>query len=286
MAFGIGAIGRAPVLLVAAYLALIGIVLPAAAMLDRSLRHAFELRHLDPRFPGEVSAEWFEHARGDLDVIAPGTLAPQMFGFASTLSNLDDLVEGRLRGAVVLGTISAWYVVWTLLLGVALPRLWNQSATGRRQPAVSFVQYLPAFLIISCAALLVSSLALVVLWMLPESARPGALVVVMFFMGAVTVIATYSRALVVVEQSRAQTALEGALRLVRHSPGAATAHALLGATVWALPLAAFALLDLGLGEAVSPNAALALTQLVVIGRLFVRLVWEASAVDFVLNAGG
>ena len=285
LTYGLRAVGRAPALVAITYFTLLAVITPAIVLMERSLSRAFDSRVLENRLPGDVSATWFARAQAVVGDGAGETFAPEMFGLASILTNLSDLLETRGQNPLVIATTCLWGLSWSALLGGILHRLQYGGEPGVRAFVAAIIRYLPRFTLVSLAAAAVSLATAVAYSLLPDSTRPPALGVVVVIVGAVSVMATYSRAHIVVAQSSAGGAVAAVLRLVRRAPGVVLSHALLAGAMWGLIIMSVAAVDLSLDEAGSSYMALASAQAFIVIRIAARLVWEASALAVLRQFG-
>ena len=130
MIFGVRAVGRAPVIILATYLLLIAAVAPAAGALMWTLTTAFDRRVLDLQPGPMVDEAWFARANDASRVVGGDSFSPAIVGLAAPLSNLADLASARYRSLPVSLTLVAWLMAWTFLLGGVLQRFAQDAAIG------------------------------------------------------------------------------------------------------------------------------------------------------------
>jgi hypothetical protein len=278
MMFGVRAVGRAPAIVVGVYLLLIAVVVPAAAGLTWVLTSAFDRRALDLEAGPVVEAEWFARANDASRVVVGDSFSPAMIGFAAPLSNLADLANARDRSLPTSGSLVAWLVAWTFVLGGVLQRFANGIALGPGEFFRACVRRLLPFTAITLGCLVAYAGAAALSRALP---RQGGLVLLVLVVGFVSVAAGYARARMVAEGVGLWPALAATARMMRSAPLTCAAHASLALGGWLGLLAGFAAADLLFGRGGQPWRAIVLMQAFIVARLALRLVWEASTLHVV-----
>jgi hypothetical protein len=282
--FGSTAVLRAPTLILMTYGALVITTIPAVGGVALLLDRAFQQRVLEERPPGGVDAAWLSRAAKVTEPVAGDSFAPVMFGFGVLLSNLDDLARGDLRSWGVVSSVAMWLVIWTFLLGGVLERF----VLGRPFPASEFLnaaanRFAPfaAIAVVTAAVLLVVTL---VVQVVPLSVRLPVFAVLGAGVTVTAVVASYTRAHIVVTNVALRQAVGDALGLFRRHPVSVLTHVGIAGSALGLLVVGMAAADFWYGAGGQPWRPVVVAQAYVVARIVGRLVWEASAIALVRNA--
>ena len=280
MIFGARAVGRAPVIILTTYLLLIAAVVPAAGAMMWTLTTALDERVLDREEGPMVDEAWFARANEASRPVVGDSFSPTIVGFAAPLSNLADLIGARYRSLPASLTLVAWLLAWTFLLGGVLQRFAQDAPIGVGAFLKACVRRLLPFSAIALGSLAIYAVAVALYGALPSQLQV-LLLVLMVAVGSASLAASYTRARIVIEGVRLWPALTATARMMRSSPLTCAAHATLALCGWVMLLIALAGTDLLLGRGGQPWRAIVLVQAFIVGRIVLRLAWEASTLNLV-----
>jgi hypothetical protein len=275
------AVARAPVLIAVTYLLLVAAVTPGAIRVMTSFERAFTSRAVEVVVPGIVDAEWFERANDATGSAIGTTITPAIVGFAAQLSNIDDLTEADARAPIVLAPMMAWAVAWTLLLGGILTRYAGPATSVRRSFVAASIHCFPRFLVIATVTVAIYLIGAFAYRTAPPPIHLPLLVVLVFAVGITTVVASYARARIVLDDVKVRVAIAGGVQMLRTAWLSVTAHVLLACGGWIFLMMVLAWLDRRLGAGIGFWRPLFVAQAYVVARIVFRLVWEASALSLV-----
>jgi hypothetical protein len=227
------------------------------------------------------------------------TFAPTIIGFGAVLENVSALADNLPMVTAVAGAIGVWMVLWSFVSGGILDRYARQrpirahgffTAAGGlfwrilRLGILAFLTYYVLFALLH--GLLLDDLHE---WATRDLSversaffvRAGLYAAFGLVLAAINIAFDYARVRLVVEDRRsALGALLAGARFVRRHPGSIPLYALNTATFLLLGLA-YALLSPGAPtNGLAMWATLALGQLYIIGRHYVKLLFYASEVAF------
>ena len=297
---------RAPVLLIAIYVATILAVVPFAIVLGTRLQTALASQQVmhDPAedLDADIDAEWWfeymRHARG-LDA----TFTPAIIGAAAPLSSISALIDGQLQDSALLLPIAVYALLWSFLWGGVIERLSRAQPVGLKAfigaGRRSFAQFaaLTVIALILCAVLYATVHAVLfgpvfdalrtsagsertaALWRLTLSVIFGS---VLILIGAFV---DYTRVMRVVTGASLTGSMRHAWRFMRDNVATVTATQVLVGGLFALMLAAYVVVDVYGGARVGGWRGVVIGQVFVLGRLAVRLWFAATAITLIASAG-
>ena len=280
IALGVTAVARAPATILVIYMALLAVVLPAAGIVAAALESSFDGRALERVMPGQADAAWIERAGHATRSASGNTLSPAIVGFAAQIANVADLIEGRSGGPIAVVPFAAWFVVWTLLLGGVLHRFARGTAVSSRAFLTACGRHFPPFAALAIGTLLVYAVGAAVYRAAPVNVRPWLLVPLIAGVGVATLIASYARARVAIDDANVRVAVASSVRLLRSTPLAVVTHAGAALAAWGVLMGGLAGLELAVGAGGSWRPVL-VAQVYLAARIVLRLIWEASAVALV-----
>jgi hypothetical protein len=295
---GLRRVWRAPAILCGVWAVTAIVAVRPAAALYRAIVGDLGSSIAASTAAGGVNWAWWQEFTARQPAFAE-TFRPSIIGFAPVLSNLSAFLSGGMPGALIASTGAAYVLMWMFLLGGILDRY----ARGRRTGAHGFFAASGVFFFrfVRLAALAAVAWALVfgVLhdWLFddfyPWATREVTVertafalyaALIVFFavvVGVVMVVFDYAKVRAVVEDRRSMigTLLAGA-RFVRRQPAAVAGVFLLNVFLFILALGAYALLARGAGggDGLSVLIGFLVAQAYILGRLFVKLSFYASAV--------
>ena len=293
---GIGRVARAPAILLGVWLMTLALSVPLAF----GVREAVAA-HLGSSLEAETAAAGVNHDWMQEFALqssgAGATLGPRIIGFAAVVDNLSAFLDRDARPFAVVAAAAAYLVLWIFVSGGILDRYARDRAAHTHGFFAACGVFFVRFLRLGLAAALVYGLLLgsVHPWLFgsvyPDltremtSERAALLVRAVLYLAFLAPLALanllfdYAKVRAVVEDRRSMTiALLGAARFLRRNGAAAAALYLLDAALFAVVLAAYALVAPGAGSAGwAMWAAFGVGQLYVAARLWVKLVFWASA---------
>lgn len=270
--YGAGVVARSPGLILIVYIALVAAVVPAAAVVARDLDASFKARAIERVMPAAVDAGWFSRANA---------LSPAIIGFAAQRSNLDDLINGAAGSRLVVTPLIVWFVVWTLVLGGVLHRFAPAASPISRGFMAAALRCFPRFAAIAVATLAVYAMAAAAYTALPPNLRFPLLAPLVGVVAITTLIASYARAHIAIEDARLPVAIRSGVSMLRRGPATVATHALVAFAAWIAIMMLLALIDRTYGAGTGIWRPLLVAQAYVIARIVLRLIWEASAVSLV-----
>jgi len=292
---GLGRVYDAPPVLFGVYLLTLLLTLPLASVLRNAIIDDLGQSLTAGRVADGVDYGWwqeFEQRAGGLAT----TFRPSIIGFAAPIGNVSDLADHASLPAAIAAAVGAYLLIWAFLVGGVLDRYARQRPT---RPAGFFSAcgvYFFRFLRLGLMALFAYALlfGLVHGWLfdglydrltrdvtVERSAffvRLGLYVLFGLLVGGVNLVFDYAKIRAVVEDRRSMIgALRAGARFVwRHRTATIGLYLVVGC-LFALILAAYAAVAPGVwGPGWSTVRGLALAQLYVLARLWVKLVFYAS----------
>jgi hypothetical protein len=292
---GIRRVGRAPAILVGVFALTFLVTLP----LGLTLRSMIE-EHLGSSQAAEtavsgVNADWWAEFSSQAQGVGT-SFTPGIIGFGAVLGNLSAMLDNREQTIPVATAGVVYVLLWVFLAGGILDRY----ARNRTVRAHGFFSrcgvFFLRFLRLAVPALFVYWLlyAYVHAWLfgvvypwatrdLTVERQAFAMRVVLYLLfglllAACNVIFDYAKVRAVVEDRRSMIgAIVSALRFVRRRPGKVIGLYLLDTVAFLLVVAVYALVAPGAsGSGWSLWAGLLITQLYLLARLFVKLLFYAS----------
>jgi hypothetical protein len=294
---GVRRVNGAPMVLLGMYALTLLVALPLSLAL-RSLIAA----HLgDSLFANDLASgasyDWWQEFSAQASGLGT-TFVPSIIGFGAVLNNLSALVDNLPMATTVAGATTAWLVLWSFLSGGVLDRYARMRATRATGFFAACGTHFWRFLRLGVIALLVYWVlfALVHPWLFDDlypwvtrdmTAERSAFVVrlLCYLVFLVVLIAAnlvfdYARIRIVVEDRRSAVgAFVAGARFVRRHPDALRLYLLNGACFVLLALA-YALVAPGAPSGLAIWIALAVGQIYILLRHYVKLLFYASQVSF------
>jgi hypothetical protein len=294
---GVRRVNGAPMVLLGMYALTLLVALPLSLAL-RSLIAA----HLgDSLFANDLASganyDWWQEFSAQASGLGT-TFVPSIIGFGAVLNNLSALVDNLPMATTVAGATTAWLVLWSFLSGGVLDRYARMRATRTTGFFAACGTHFWRFLRLGVIALLVYWVlfALVHPWLFDDlypwvtrdmTAERSAFVVrlLCYLVFLVVLIAAnlvfdYARIRIVVEDRRSAVgAFVAGARFVRRHPDALRLYLLNGACFVLLALA-YALVAPGAPSGLAIWIALAVGQIYILLRHYVKLLFYASQVSF------
>ena len=293
---GIRRVNRAPALLAGVWLVSLLLALPLALALRAMIaQHLGTSLAADTALSG-VNFEWWDEFRDQAAGLGT-TFELPIIGSAAVLTNLSAFFENEDQPAVIVGAAVAYMAVWLFLAGGIIDRY----ARGRATRSFGFFAasgvFFFRFLRLAVAMWAVYALLFVRLhsWLFGDSVygrftrettveRSAFLLAVVLHalfaivLAAVNLVFDYAKVRAVVEDRRSMAgALVAAVRFVGRNGGAAASLYLLNLLLAVVVIALYTLVAPGAGGGgASIWIALAIGQLYILARLWVKLVFWAS----------
>jgi hypothetical protein len=301
---GLRTVLLSPLLVVGVTLATVASVVPFGLVLGTRLQTALAQQQPVSAGAVDIDPEWWMEYRAHATGLE-ATFAPTIIGFAAPLDNLSALIDASPRPWALAVPVAFSTIVWAFLWGGILHRF----SQGRRLPLGEFwqpaKQNAPRLLLISVAAIpvyavlylavhpllfgalynwlagLASSERDAFFWRLVLYAIFGALLM------AVALVVDYARIAAVTMQSRSVTgAISAGSQFVRQHRSAVVVLYLTTGFLFAAMLTAYGSAEIYGGSRLGGWRAVAIGQLYIVGRLFLRLVLAASEVQLWRKTAG
>jgi hypothetical protein len=292
---GVGAVLKAPMVIIAAVLLTLLIALPFAAVLGSRVERSLASQPPVSLNETEIDPEWWQefraHARG-----LEATFTPAIVGFAAPLDSISAVLDGRRPALAIVGPILLSIAVWAFLWGGALRRYSAGRAIGWRAFIAAGLQLWPRFIIISLAAMLAIVLLYLTLHALlfgpvydflasrTSSERTAffarVVLYAIFFapVAMVGLVADYARiASVVGSSNRLGDTIRAAITFMQNHFGVVTALYLIVGAVFVLVTVGYGVLEIYGGSQVGGWRAIVLGQLYIVFRLAIRLTVAAAS---------
>ena len=294
---GLGAVARAPGMLILVFVATLLTVLPFGVMLGQEIASA--LAHQPPidLAAQEIDAEWWLEYRRHATGLA-STFTPAVLGFAAPLENLSALLDGTARPWALAVPVVVYGVVWAFLWGVVLQRFHHRRRFGFADVFAAGARHFLPFVTISVAA---GALVLVLFRTVHPllfgpiydaittradsepvafAGRVGLYLVFGALLAVVSLVADYTRVALVVRNTRSiSDGFVSSAYFLRAHPAAIVTLLLLSGVVFAAAFVLYGVADLRFGG----WRAVLLGQAFIVGRLGLRLVSAASQVSLYKN---
>ena len=231
------------------------------------------------------------------------TFIPAIIGFGAVLENISNLLDNRPMAATIAGAAAAWMVIWTFLSGGILDRYARQRPTRTHGFFSACGTHFWRFLRLGVLALAFYAFLFGYVhgWIFDSffpwatrdltvertgfAIRVACYVVFGALLMAGNIVFDFARVRIVVEDRRsAFGALLGGIRFVRRNRGTLYLY-LLNSAIFVLLALLYALASPGApGAGLSMWLTLALGQLYIVGRHYVKLLFYASQTAFFQGA--
>ena len=292
---GITRVNRAPAVLACVLLITLLTALPFSLFIRNALEAHFGNSMIAEQAATGLHVQWWSEFTAQAGTLGQ-TFQPRIIGFAAVLDNLSALVDGETRPAPILWLGGFYLLVWLFLSGGILDRYGRTRPTHSHEfftaCGVFFVRFLRLAPFIALAYYIL--FAVVHRFLLDETfaaltrdvtaertaffirfglyALFGALLLV------VNVIFDYAKVRAVVEDRRSMVgAIVAGARFVRRNAGAVAALYVLTGALFIALLLLYALVAPGAGSTgAGVWIGVIITQLFLLGRLWIRLVFFAS----------
>lgn len=292
---GVGRVHAAPSVVFGVYLLTLLLALPFASAVRSAIGDDLGHSLTAARVADGVDYEWWQAFEQRASGLAT-TFTPSIIGFAAPLGNLSDLADRVALPVAVAGAVGAYLAIWAFLAGGVLDRYARQRPTRPSGFFSACGVFFFRFLRLGLLALVAYALIFGVVhgWLfdglyervtrnvtVERSAffvRLGLYAVFGLLVAAVNLVFDYAKVRAVVEDRRSMIgALRAGARFVwRHRVDTIGLYVAVGA-LFALVLAAYAAVAPGVwGPGWSTARGLAIAQLYVLARLWVKLVFYAS----------
>lgn len=294
---GVRRVNGAPMVLLGMYALTLFVALPLSIAL-RSLiaAHLGDSLFADALASG-TSYDWWQEFSAQASGLGT-TFVPSIVGFGAVLNNLSALLDNLPMATTIVGATSAWLVLWSFLSGGVLDRYARMRPTRATGFFAACGTHFWRFLRLGAIALLVYWVlfALVHPWLFDDlypwvtrdlTAERSAFVVrLLCYLAFLVVLIVsnlvldYARIRIVVEDRRSAVgAFVAGARFVRRHPAALRLYLLNGACFLLLALA-YALVAPGAPSGLAIWIALAVGQIYILLRHYVKLLFYASQVSF------
>jgi len=292
---GLVRVYAAPSVLFGVYLLTLLLALPFASVVRIAIADDLGPSLAAGRVADGVDYEWWQAFEERASGLAT-TLTPSIVGFAAPLGNLSDLADHAALPAAIAGAVGAYLAIWAFLVGGVIDRYARHRPTRPSGFFSACGVFFFRFLRLGLLALVVYALLFGVVhgWLFDRLyeavtrdstaersaffVRFGLYVVFGLLVAAVNLVFDYAKIRAVVEDRRSMIgALRAGARFVwRHLTATIGLYVAVGA-LFALVLAAYAVAAPGVwGPGWSTVRGLAIAQLYVLARLWVKLVFYAS----------
>lgn len=294
---GVRRVNGAPVVLVGMYLLTLFVALPLSLALRGMIAgHLGDSLFADTMASG-TSYDWWQEFSAQATGLGT-TFVPSIIGFGAVLDNLSALLDNLPMATTIAGATTAWLVLWSFLSGGVLDRYARTRPTRAPGFFAACGTHFWRFLRLGLIAWLVYWVlfGLVHSWlfddlypwatrdMTAERAAFGVRVLCYLAFGTLLVVCNlvfdYARIRIVVEDRRSAIgALVAGARFVRRHRAALRLY-LLNGTCFVLLALVYALVAPGAPSGQAIWIALALGQLYILLRHYVKLLFYASQVSF------
>jgi hypothetical protein len=295
---GIGRVNRAPVVLACVFGVTLLTALPFSVIMRDALRQHLGNSMAAGTAAGGVNSQWWTEFAGQADGLEE-TFTTTVIGFAAVLDNISTLLDGESRPSSILWLGAGYLLLWLFLSGGILDRYARARPTRSYEfftaCGVYFARFLRLAPIVALTyyalfayihPLLFNDLyGLATRDLTAERAgffwRVGFYVLFVALLVAANIVFDYAKVRAVVEDRRSMIgAIAAGLRFVRRNfAGVARLYVLSGA-LFIMVLFLYALMAPGAGSAgVTMWLAFGLSQLYLLARLWVRLVFFASEIS-------
>jgi hypothetical protein len=286
---------RAPAILFGVWLLTVAVSLPLAL----GLRGMIE-QHLGSSLAAETAAsgvnyDWWQEFSDQASGLGV-SFRPTIIGFAAVLDNFSAFIDNDHRPVVIVGAASAYIVLWIFLAGGIIDRYARDRATRANGFFSACGVFFFRFLRLAAVMWAVYALLFAYLhpWLFGDVfpritrdftversaflVRAALYAVFGLLVAACNVVFDYAKVQAVVEDRRSMIlAIRAAIGFVARNAGAVVGVYLLNVLLFVLVLALYAIAAPGAGGGgFSTWVALAIGQIYILGRLWVKLVFWAS----------
>jgi hypothetical protein len=293
---GMRRVNRAPAILGGVWLLTLAVSLPLAlTMRDMLAQHLGSSLAADRAAAG-VNYDWMQEFADQASGVGV-TFKPTIIGFGAALDNLSGFLDNVPRPIVIIGAASAYIVLWIFVAGGILDRYARDRATRGHgffsASGVFFFRFLRLGVVqwLVYAALFGSVHPLLfdrffgrtthdmTVERTAFAVRIALYIAFGILLAACNLIFDYAKVRAIVEDRRSVLgAISAAVRFVRSSPAAIALYAL-NAALFVLVVAIYAIVAPGAGSAgASIWIGLAVSEIYIAARLWVKLVFWASEV--------
>jgi len=292
---GLRRVRRAPAILAGVWLLTVLVSLPLALGLRGMLeQHLGNSLAADSAVAG-VNYDWWQEFSDQASGLGV-TFRPTIIGFSAVLDNLSAFVDNDHRPIVIVGAATAYVVLWIFFAGGIIDRYARDRAT--RAPGFFAASGVYFFRFLRLEAIMWAVYALLFAYVHPWLfgdlygrlthdmtvertaflTRTALYVSFGLIVAACNLIFDYAKVLAVVEDRRSMIgAIRAAVAFVQRNAGAAIALYLINLLLFLIVLAVYAMIAPGAGTGgLSVWTGLAVGQLYVLGRLWVKLTFWAS----------
>jgi len=295
---GAGRVNRAGGILLGVWIMTVLVSLPMTLVLRAMIaQHLGDSLAADTAASG-VNYEWMQEFADQASGVGV-TFKPTVIGFGAVLDNLSSFVDATRRPLVVSAVAAAYILLWTFVAGGIIDRLARDRAVRAHGFFAAAGVYFWRFLRLGVLQLAVYGLLfgpvhdalfdrvyrLAIHDMSVERNAFGVRLVLyaifLALVGAANLVFDYTKVRAVVEDRRSMIgALGASARFIRRNPGALALY-LLNVAVFVLCVAAYAVVAPGAsGSGAAVWAGVAIGQVYVLARLWIKLVFWASETSF------
>jgi len=293
---GIRRVADAPLILASVWVMTTLAGLPLALVLRGDISRHLGTSLVAGTAASGVNYEWMQEFADQASGLG-STLRPTIIGFGAVLDNLSAFVDNTARPLIIVAAASAYILLWLFLAGGIIDRYARDRPTGVHgffsASGVFFFRFLRLGIVMFAVYGLLFGYAHP--WLFERTyprlvrevnvertaffIRAGLYLVFGLVLGVCNLVFDYAKVRAVVEDRRsALGAVASGLRFVRRNFGAAAAVYLLDVGLFAIVLAVYAAVAPGAGGAGwTMWAGFAIAQLYILARLWVKLVFWASA---------
>ncbi|HEY3383314.1 MAG TPA: hypothetical protein VGK32_16195 [Vicinamibacterales bacterium] len=294
---GIRRVNAAPAVMFGVLLLTFLLALPLGVVLHGMIRESLGDSLAAGAAATGVNSEWWQEFESQATGVGLA-FTPRIIGFGAVLANLNSLVDGHPQVPAVAGAAVAYLLVWTFLAGGILDRYARNRAVRTAAffsaCGIFFFRFLRLLVIVVVAygllyRFLYSWLFLSFYpwmthdWVVEQNAfflRVALYVVFASALIAVNLLFDYAKARAVVEDRRSMIgAVLASFRFVRRHPGQTIGLYLIDGVLFGIVVLLYGLAAPGAGSiGWSMWAGLIVSELYLLARLWVRLVFSASEV--------
>ena len=299
---GIRRVNGAPAILCGMFALTLLVALPLSFALRGMIEGHLGRSLAAERAAGSVNYDWWQEFSAQASGLGT-TFVPSIVGFGAVLDNLSGLLDNQRLATTIAGATSAWLVLWSFLSGGVLDRYARARPTRVQGFFAACGVHFWRFLRLGIVAFLIYDLLfawvhpLLFEWLYPRLTRDltvertafairlGCYLVFGALLVLTNLIFDYARIRLVVEDRRsALGALAAGLRFVRRQNGTVLLY-LANALLFVLLVLIYAIVAPGApGSGFSMWLVLALGELYILGRHYVKLLFYASETAFFQGA--
>lgn len=292
---GIGRVNRAPVILACVFLVTLFAAVPFSMVMREALRTHLGSSMVAEQAARGVTLQWWTEFTGQAGPLGQ-TFQPAIIGFAAVLDNISALADGVARPSPLLWLGASYLLLWLFLTGGVLDRYARARPTRSYEFFTACGVYFVRFLRLApMIALAYYVLFAIVHPMLMEDGyadltrdmtaertaffvRLALYAIFAILLVLVNIVFDYAKVRAVVEDRRSMIgAVVAATRFVRRNAAAVASLYLLNGCLFVALLLLYAIVAPGAGSGgAGVWVGLAISQLYLIARLWIRLVFLAS----------